>query len=300
MNEIPKELICKLVSVFENEYGLSLQINRVDGVGGGCNNNASRISTSTGIFFLKWNWQAPLHLYSAEANALKLFNATSNEYLIFPKPFFSAEVDLMNHCPAFILTNWIESKYTVGEEEKLGRGLACFHRNTSEYFGFNEVTFCGASPQENKAQNDWLTFFIRNRLAFQVELIKQKRIWEVHDDQLFERFLTKLPSLIPSDGVIPSLVHGDLWSGNILYSPQGPALVDPAPAYCHREYELGIMLLFGGFSKRVFDAYSESWPLEPGWKERANLYQLYHLLNHYNLFGGGYKLQAMQIIRKYL
>jgi len=299
MNPIPEELTQKIISALKNEYSLELKAFKAIGLGGGCISNTAKLETSEGLFFLKWNWQAPRHFFEAEAKTLQLFNDNSNEYLIFPKPFFSDEADLANHCPAFLLTSWIEPKYSIGEEEKLGRGLACLHRNTADFFGFNEVSFCGTTPQVNKPQDNWLTFFGCNRLAPQVELIKKKRTWEHSDDLLFERFMHKLPSLIPSDGAIPSLVHGDLWSGNVIYSIQGPALIDPAAAYCHREYELGMMLLFGGFSKRVFDSYLESWALEPGWRERATVYQLYHLLNHYLLFGGGYKLQALQIIRKY-
>jgi fructosamine-3-kinase len=97
----------------------------------------------------------------------------------------------------------------------------------------------------------------------------------------------------------PSLIHGDLWSGNVLHTAQGPGLVDPACAYAHREMEFGITTLFGGFGERFFRGYEEEWPLAAGWRERNPLYQLYHLLNHQHLFGGHYGAEALAIARRY-
>jgi fructosamine-3-kinase len=113
-----------------------------------------------------------------------------------------------------------------------------------------------------------------------------------------DRVVERLPELLPApEG--PSLVHGDLWQGNVLASARGPALVDPAVAYADREMEFGITLLFGGFSSRFFAAYEEAWPLPAGWRERNPLYQLYHLLNHAVLFGGHYVAQAAALARRY-
>jgi protein-ribulosamine 3-kinase len=98
----------------------------------------------------------------------------------------------------------------------------------------------------------------------------------------------------------PALIHGDLWSGNYMYTNQAPALIDPCASYCDREFEMGIMTMFGGFSQRVYDAYNEAYPLEKGWKERNLIYQLYHVLNHYYLFDGYYKQQALAIMNRFI
>jgi protein-ribulosamine 3-kinase len=299
MNGIPEALVKIFSTFFKREYNLPLTISSITRIGGGCVSSCACMETSAGKFFIKWKWNAPDNFFAIESKTLKLFNSTSNEFLIFPKPILYGEEDPFNLCPAFLITSWIESKYLLGEEEKLGHGLAQLHKNSADCYGFEEVSFCGATPQDNTLQTDWVAFFIHNRLYYITQLIRQNRNWEASDDQVLERFIRKLPALIPLGMHAPSLVHGDLWSGNVLYSAEGPALVDPAVAYCHREYELSMMLLFGGFPKRVFDAYNESWPLEPGWNNRATIYQLYHLFNHYYLFGGGYKLQALQILRKY-
>jgi fructosamine-3-kinase len=146
---------------------------------------------------------------------------------------------------------------------------------------------------------DWMTFFTENRLGWMLKLIKEKRFLASSEQQLFEQLIEKLPEIIPADSV-PSLIHGDLWSGNYMLTANGPALIDPAASFSDREMEFGMITLFGGFSQCFFDAYHEAFPLPVGWKQRNRLYQLYHILNHYFLFGGGYLQQAVQIARQYL
>lgn len=118
------------------------------------------------------------------------------------------------------------------------------------------------------------------------------------DHQIIDRVIQRLPVLLAHD-TVPSLIHGDLWSGNVLATRRGPALVDPACAYADREMEFGISTLFGGFGARFFEAYEEAWPLPSGWRDRNPLYQLYHLLNHFLIFGGGYGEQALSVARRY-
>jgi fructosamine-3-kinase len=116
------------------------------------------------------------------------------------------------------------------------------------------------------------------------------------DRRLYERLLDLLSGLLPKDAP-PSLIHGDLWSGNVLFTSRGPALVDPSCAYADREMEFGMTTLFGGLSERAFSAYEEAWPLPAGWRERNPLYQIYHLLNHAVLFGGHYANEARRLAR---
>ena len=116
-----------------------------------------------------------------------------------------------------------------------------------------------------------------------------------------ERLLSRLPQLLGGSSEPPALIHGDLWSGNLIADEAGsPALIDPAAYYGHREAELGMMTLFGGFGGRVYEAYDQAFPLEPGWRARNPIYQLYHLMNHLNLFGGSYRGQVMSIVRRHL
>ena len=132
-----------------------------------------------------------------------------------------------------------------------------------------------------------------------VDLIRMQGGYNSATIAVFEKLVNKLPELIP-EGSKPALIHGDLWSGNYMYTSAGPALIDPAACYAGREMEMGIMTMFGGFSQRFWDAYNEEYPLPPDWRERNKLYQLYHILNHYYLFGGGYGQQAVSVARRYV
>jgi fructosamine-3-kinase len=143
----------------------------------------------------------------------------------------------------------------------------------------------------------WVEFYAESRLGFQARLARDTGRLSSRESAALDRLISKLGDWIdePADG--PALIHGDLWSGNVHVAADGaPALIDPAAYYAHREAELGMMTLFGGFSSRVFEAYDDAFPLEPGWQQRNALYQLYHLLNHLNLFGEGYKSSVMTLV----
>jgi len=132
-----------------------------------------------------------------------------------------------------------------------------------------------------------------------LQLIQKERPLPAGELKVYEQLLHKIPDFVPKNSV-PALIHGDLWSGNYMNTSSGPALIDPASYYADREMEMGIMTLFGGFSQRFYSAYNEVYPLPAEWRERNRLYQLYHVLNHYYLFGGGYRSQALQIARDYV
>lgn len=298
MNNLPTHLLNFIKQHFEQEYSSVFQISAVKEVGGGCICRAVKLETSLGPYFLKWASDVPEHFFKVEAETLHLFRSFPNDFLIFPEPILSDDINLHTSLPGFLLLTWIDPEYKLGADEQFGHGLAQLHRNSHTAYGFDQNNFCGLTPQINDWTTSWTGFFIHQRLICLIDRIKKRRHWESSDEQLFERFLLKLPALLP-DNPESSLVHGDLWSGNVIHSNRGTALIDPAASYSHREFELGMMLLFGGFSKRVYDAYHEAWPLESGWQGRAQIYQLYHVLNHYDLFGGGYKLQALQLMKKF-
>jgi fructosamine-3-kinase len=144
----------------------------------------------------------------------------------------------------------------------------------------------------------WPEFYAERRLGSLFGPLELAGRLTPGDRRVFERVKERVPELLGHE-TSPSLIHGDLWSGNVFGTVRGPALVDPACAYADREMEFGIGTLFGGFGDAFFAAYEEAWPLPPGWRERNPLYQLYHLLNHFLIFGGGYGAQALGVARRY-
>jgi fructosamine-3-kinase len=180
----------------------------------------------------------------------------------------------------------------------LGRGLAALHRQSAPEFGFPVTSYCGPTRQDNTWGADWASFYAERRLLSLARELREAGRLGAADGRILEALAARLPSLL-GDGAPPSLIHGDLWSGNVLVTDRGPALVDPACVYADRELEFGITTLFGGFSARFFAAYEEAWPHRPGFRERNPLYQLYHLLNHHLIFGGSYGAQAMAVARRF-
>ncbi|MDC7225701.1 MAG: fructosamine kinase family protein [Spirochaetales bacterium] len=178
----------------------------------------------------------------------------------------------------------------------LGRQLAAMHKKTeSEGFGFETDNFIGRTRQKNSFKSDWSSFLTENRLGYQIELAGDKMLAEA-----WNRLRSRLPELLAGTEEPPCLIHGDLWAGNVISGSAGePVLIDPAAYYGHREMELGMTMLFGGFNEDFYASYDEEYPLLPGWRGRMNLYILYHVLNHYNMFGGGYRSQALSLMRGY-
>jgi len=201
----------------------------------------------------------------------------------------------------FLLLEHIEgAKRRADFWEGFGRALALLHRNvTSERFGFAADNYIGDSPQENRWEEDWLLFFGEHRLRFQAELAARRGGADSALLAGVEAIVRRLPSLL-SRPDRASLLHGDLWGGNFMVGADGAVvLIDPAAYFGHREADLAMTELFGGFAAPFYGAYAELWPLEPGYEERKDLYNLYHLLNHLNLFGGSYAGSVRSIVARY-
>ena len=266
-------------------------------LGGGCINNAMRINCTVGKFFMKWNASAPADLFLREAEGLNEMNAGENGFICIPNVIWAKCTDKL---PGLILMEFLPPAIdTNGYNEKLGRGIAQMHRMTSGAFGFHHNNYCGTTLQDNSWKNSWPEFFGQQRIWNMVEQLKWPRQLSSYELRSYERLVERIPQLLAHE-TKPSFIHGDLWSGNYLFTTNGPALIDPACYYADREMELGMMLLFGGFSQEVWSAYQNEFPLPDGWQERIEIYQLYHILNHYLLFGGSYRQQALKIAKRYL
>lgn len=274
----------------------ALRLLDVRPLGGGCISHAARLETSAGAFFAKWNDDAPPDLFEREAFGLRAL-AGAGSGLAIPRVVWAAGPS--DGAPAMLVTEYLAPRAArAGDDETLGRGLAAVHRLTAERFGFGAPTYCGSTRQDNTWDDSWPRFYGARRLAPLLEAIARERGLPAGERRAYERVIERLPSLV-AGGAPPALVHGDLWSGNVMHTERGPALIDPSCAYADREMEFGITTLFGGFAETFWRAYEEAWPLPPGWRERNALYQLYHLLNHHLLFGGGYAAQAREIARHY-
>ncbi len=182
--------------------------------------------------------------------------------------------------------------------ESFGQQLAALHLHVGLNFGFEENNFIGSTPQPNPWTADGYEFFAEHRLGYQAELALQQGLINRADFRAVLALATKLPHLVPEQPA--SLIHGDLWSGNAIAGPNGePAIIDPAAYYGWAEAELGMTNLFGGFPEAFYKAYEEARPLEDGWRGRLPIYNLYHLLNHVNLFGAGYLGQVRSILQRF-
>jgi fructosamine-3-kinase len=278
-------------------HGTSIKLAGSKSIGGGCINHALRISTSMGDFFLKWNASAVPDMFLKEAAGLNEMRSVETSFLNIPKVIWSKAID---ESAGLLLMEYLQPAInSSGFDEQLGRGIAQLHRKTTAQFGFHHDNYCGTTVQDNTWTNDWPDFFATRRIWALVGQIHETRGMPADELNIYERLVLKIPELLAHQ-TVPSLIHGDLWSGNYMYAANGPALIDPACYYADREMELGMMLLFGGFPSGVWDAYQEEFPLPKEWRERIGLYQLYHVLNHYLMFGVSYKHQALQIARKYL
>lgn len=182
-----------------------------------------------------------------------------------------------------------------------GSQLAEHHRTGfSNHYGWSSDNYLGSTPQINEARETWVAFFSECRLRYQLRLARQRGLGSGELYRSANRLLDRLEKWLGDEAPQPSLLHGDLWSGNFLVGADGHAVViDPAVYYGSREAELAMPLLFGGFPEQFFDAYSEAWPLAEGWRERVELYKLYHLLNHLNLFGVGYLDSCLEIVKRF-
>ena len=264
------------------------------GAGGGFA-ACQRWESTTGLVFVKVAPLARESALEAEAEALRELAAASAVRV--PGVLGSGVAGDR----AFLALEWIEfGTARAGTEARLGEQLALLHRSTAARFGWHRHNTIGATPQRNDWTADWPEFFARHRLGFQLELSERAGHggpWLERGRELCERVGAFFASYRPQ----PSLLHGDLWGGNWAADASGaPVIFDPATYYGDREADLAMTHLFGGFGREFYAAYESEWPLDRGAIARRDLYNLYHVLNHLNLFGGGYRTQAERMIERLL
>lgn len=292
---IPPEMTASLTDA------LALAIGRARGkpfvaprqrlAGGGSINQALVLEAQGESYFVKTNRAALADMFVAEADGLRAIAGTGT----IRAPAVVAHG--VSGDVAFLILEYLELGGGDGRSaERLGQSLAALHRCPQTHFGWHRDNTIGSTPQINTPNPDWVAFYREERLGFQLTLAAERGIGRgivSHG----ERLLDNLESFFESYRPAPSLLHGDLWGGNQSALPDGtPVIFDPAVYAGDREADIAMTELFGGFPTRFYSAYHEAWPLDPGYATRKTLYNLYHVLNHYNLFGGGYGGQAGRMI----
>ncbi|KAI9181973.1 hypothetical protein LWI28_020649 [Acer negundo] len=276
--------------------GKATQITKISPIGGGCINLANRYDTDAGSFFVKTNRSIGPSMFEGEAIGLGAMYETKT--ITVPKPF---KVGPLPTGGSYIIMEFVEFGFSRGDQSVLGRKLAEMHKagKSNKGFGFDVENTIGSTPQINTWTSDWIEFYAEHRLGYQLKLALD----QYGDSTIYQRgqrLMKNLAPLFENVVIEPCLLHGDLWSGNISSDKNGePVILDPACYYGHNEAEFG-MSWCAGFGGSFYNSYFEVMPKQPGFEKRRDLYMLYHYLNHYNLFGSGYRSSALSIIDDYL
>lgn len=286
--------IDQLTKILRQSIGNSIQILSCDLVGGGCINQCYHLVTDDRAYFVKCNERSYLDMFEKEHEALVALAAHAN--LLIPKPINSGKVGN----DSYLVMEFIESSsQSTYYWERLGEGLAGMHRQTKNLFGWETDNYIGRLPQSNKWHQSWTKYFVQERLRPQIKLARDSRILPPDVQIDLEKLCGRMDQYIVPG--LPAFLHGDLWSGNLMTGPLGePCLVDPSVYYGHREIELAFTRLFGGFDERFYQTYNQCYPLEAGFQQRFDIYNIYPLMVHLNLFGRSYLSEIKQILRKYL
>ena len=299
MGAVNRRVVDSLWSEIERAIGAaagaSFAIESRAGAGGGCINECHVVRGRGQAYFVKLNAPARQEMFAAEAAGLEEIART--RAIRVPLPVCHGA----NREASWIVLEHLDLEPPSGEAWRaLGVHLARLHRTTSAAHGWRRDNTIGATPQINTPGPDWITFWRERRLGFQLALARSNG----HGGRLSERgarLMDKLPALFGGYRPPPSLLHGDLWSGNAAMTASGePVIFDPAVYHGDRETDLAMTELFGGFPRPFYDAYRAEYPLAAGYELRKPLYNLYHVLNHLNLFGGGYGAQAERMIDELL
>jgi len=289
-DELKKSVEFTLTSQFEKQVEMS----EIRSVGGGCINESYSLRTNIGKYFIKYNSAVAYPgMFEKEAAGLKIL--ADAKAISVPKVIATGESGKL----AFLILEHIENG-TPGRNfwNDFGTKLADLHRNSSKIFGLDHNNYMGSLIQSNRVHPDFISFFISERIEPQLKEARNKGAFSLSETRYFDSLFNTLSNIIPAGK--PALIHGDLWSGNYMVTADGlPCLIDPAIYYGHREADIAMTQLFGGFKPEFYSAYDLAWPMEKEWQKRMDIFNLYPLLVHVNLFGGGYAAQVLRIIRQF-
>ncbi|MBN8781928.1 MAG: fructosamine kinase family protein [Terrimonas ferruginea] len=279
-----------LSQVFPQEELVIRSVNRISG---GDINDAFMVLTNNGPFLIKTNHTSAPRFFDGELRSLNLL-ATTNT-LTVPKPFGSGKVNGIQ----FIVMEWLNTGHPDKHFwEDFGTGLASLHAHSNELFGAAGDQYIGTLPQSNAQATTWHHFYRDQRIMPLLRDALNQGLCTREDVTCGERLCNHLAELLPVEPA--ALLHGDLWSGNFLIKSDGhPALIDPAVYYGHREMDIAMTALFGGFDPVFYQAYNAAYPLQPGWQQRLAVSQLYPLLVHLLLFGSSYYGRVKTILQEY-
>jgi fructosamine-3-kinase len=265
-------------------------------VSGGSINRCWRARDAEGrVFFVKLNRLSAADMFAAEMDGLRELRCVSAVRV--PEPVACG----VANGEAWLLLEYLDLQPGCAvAAAALGRALARQHRHTAERFGWRRDNTIGSTPQRNGWLSDWTGFWRERRLGFQLALAREHGYGRALGDR-GARVVEALPKFLCGYEPVPSLLHGDLWGGNWAMTAEGePVIYDPAVYYGDREADLAMTELFGGFPREFHVAYEQAWPLDAGYRVRRDIYNLYHVLNHLNLFGGGYLRQAVSLMDRLL
>lgn len=277
------------MKIIEEIFGLAnVPIDRIQRLTGGDINAVFKVSSREFYYVIKLNTKVGSYqMFLKESNGLEeLRNANAFQ---IPKVNYLGEMNGYSYLIMEYLNEGTKKNWQL-----FGSSLAQLHTRQQEQFGFYENNYIGSLEQYNEKEENAIDFYINQHLEPQFRIAANKN----YQFRQLERFYTNISKLIPNEPA--SLIHGDLWSGNYLYTEKGFALIDPAVSYSIREMDLAMMKLFGGFPDQVFQTYEEIYPTETGFEKRIPLWQLYYLLVHLNLFGSGYYHSVKNCIKNYL
>lgn len=264
-------------------------------VGGGSINEAFRVQSIGSTVFVKTN-HADAHpgMFEAEARGIELLRKHS--HFDIPRVLKTG----IENNTAYLVMEWIEGgSPNLDFWENFAQNLAQMHRTSADQFGLDHPNYIGSLPQQNGTRVSWSEFYIEMRLEPQLRMARDSGQGDQALNRSFEKLFARIENLFPDEA--PALLHGDLWGGNFMCTDSGNATIfDPAVYYGHREMDLAMSKLFGGFDREFYDFYHENFPLENGWQERIPLGQLYPLLVHVNLFGSGYLPQVNSCLRRFV
>lgn len=291
----------QIASFLSEKQGKPVVVENTHTVGGGCINEAMRLETSAGDYFVKWNEAQRFPgmpasrqgWFEAEVEGLELLRRAGE--IEVPEVLLCGG----DNDRAFLLLQFIHpGKRENNFFHDFGRRLAKLHRHSAAKFGLIYDNYIGSLPQSNAQHSTWPDFFIAQRLVSQMKLASDSHRLDRSTNEQMNRLFKHLPSLFPTEP--PSLLHGDLWSGNFMTGTRGTACIfDPAVYYGHREMDIAMTKLFGGFDASFYEGYNEEYPLEKGWEERVDICNLYPLLVHINLFGGSYIREVESILKRF-